>query len=132
MALQTEYGFTLPKGYVDEEGTLHRAGVMRLATAADKILLQRDPRVQSNAAYLIIILLSRVITKLGDLSDVHPNIIEGFFLEDLNYLQELYQRVNSNGELTLKTKCPHCGEEVEVSLIPPDQAAILSKRSMKR
>lgn len=119
MALQTEFEFTLPKGYVDEEGTLQKTGVMRLATAADEILPQKDPRVQSNPAYLTVILLSRVVTKLGDLNDVNPNVIEGLFLEDLTYLQELYQRVNGNGELTIKTKCPHCGEEVEVNFSLP-------------
>jgi len=118
MALQTEYEFTLPKGFIDEEGNLHQKGVMRLATAADEILPQKDPRVQSNPAYLTMILLSRVIIKLGLLNDVNPRVIEGLFLEDLNYLQELYQRVNGNGELTLRTKCSHCGEEIEVSLIP--------------
>ena len=118
MALQTEYEFTLPKGFIDEEGTLHKKGIMRLATAADEILPQKDPRVQSNPAYLTLILLSRVVSKLGMLNDVNPRVIEGLFLEDLNYLQELYQRVNGKGELTLKTKCQHCGEKVEVSFIP--------------
>ncbi len=94
MALQTEYEFTLPKGFIDEEGTLHKKGVMRLATAADEILPQKDPRVQSNPAYLTLILLSRVVTKLGSLNDVNPSIIEGLFLEDLTYLQALYQRIN--------------------------------------
>ena len=120
MALQTEYEFTLPKGFIDEEGTLHKKGVMRLATAADEILPQKDPRVQSNPAYLTLILLSRVVTKLGSLTDVNPNIIEGLFLEDLTYLQELYQRINGNGELTIRTKCPNCGEMVEVNFLPPD------------
>ena len=120
MALQTEYEFSLPKGYVDEEGTLHKKGVMWLATAADEILPQKDPRVQSNPAYLTLILLSRVVTKLGSLNDVNPSIIEGLFLEDLTYLQELYQRINGNGELTIKTKCPHCGETVEVNFRPPN------------
>ena len=120
MALQTEYEFSLPKGYVDEEGTLHKKGVMRLATAADEILPQKDPRVQNNPAYLTLILLARVVTKLGSLNDVNPGIIEGLFLEDLTYLQELYQRINGNGELMIKTKCPHCGETVEVNLFPPN------------
>lgn len=119
MALQTEYEFTLPKGYIDEEGNVHKTGVMRLATAADEILPQKDPRVQSNPAYLTLILLSRVVTKLGSLSDVNPRVIEELFLEDLTYLQELYQRVNGNGELTLKAKCSNCGEEVKVNFIPP-------------
>jgi len=96
MALQTEYSFTLPRGFVDEEGTLHKKGVMRLATAADEILPQRDPRVQSNPAYLTLILLSRVVTKLGTLSSINPNTMENLFLEDLNYLQELYQQINSS------------------------------------
>jgi len=121
MALQTEYEFTLPKGYADDEGNLHKKGVMRLATAADEILPQKDPRVQNNPAYLTIILLSRVVVKLGDLNDVNPRVIEGLFLEDLSYLQELYQRINGEGTVTLKTKCPHCGEEVELSLSYPGE-----------
>ncbi|HHI96311.1 MAG TPA: phage tail assembly protein [Thermodesulfatator atlanticus] len=117
--LQTEFEFTLPKGYIDEEGRLHRQGVMRLATAADEILPLKDPRVQNNPAYLTIIVLSRVILRLGDLPDVNPRVIEGLFLEDLLYLQDLYQRLNGGGSYTLKTKCPHCGEEVAVEVTNP-------------
>jgi hypothetical protein len=121
MVIQTEYEFTLPKGYVDEEGTLHRQGTMRLATAADEILPLKDPRVQSNASYLTLIVLSRVITKLGTLPDMNPRITEGLFVEDLNYLQELYRRINGEGDINLKTTCPHCGKEMEVPFTPPGE-----------
>src|SRR5215469_8652104 len=118
MTLQTEYDFVLPKGYVDTSGTLQRHGRMRLATAGDEILPLKDPRVQTNPSYLTVILLSRVVIKLGTLDDVSPTIIESLFVEDLAYLQELYRRVNGGEELTIKTKCPHCGEAVEVDLAP--------------
>ncbi len=120
MALQVEYEFELPKGYIDEEGNLHKKGIMRLATAKDEILPLKDPRVQNNPAYLSIILLSRVVTELGTLQDINPGVIEGLFIEDLNYLQELYRRINNSEEISLKTKCPTCGEEVEVSFSPPE------------
>jgi len=115
---QTEYEFTLPKGYVDKEGNLHRQGVMRLATAADEIVPLKDPRVQSNPAYLIIILLSRVIVKLGSLEAINPKIIEGLFASDLTYLQELYNQINGNSKRLQKVACPHCnqGFEVEIEL----------------
>lgn len=93
MAFQTEVEFTLPKGYFDGE-ILHKSGVMRLATAADEILPLKDPRVQQNPAYLTIIVLARVITKLGSLSDVNTKVIEGLYASDLNYLQHLYERLN--------------------------------------
>lgn len=121
MVIQTEYDFTLPKGFVDEDGTLHKQGTMRLANAGDEILPMKDPRVQNNPAYLSVILLSRVITKLGTLQGVNPRIIEGLFVEDLAYLQELYRRINGGEELTIKTKCPNCSKEVEVSLGPPGE-----------
>ncbi len=92
---QTEVEFELPKGYVDESGALHRRGIMRLATAADEILPLRDPRVQQNEAYLVVIVLARVITRLGSLSDVHTGVIEGLFASDLAYLQRLYEQLNS-------------------------------------
>jgi hypothetical protein len=92
--LQTEYEFTLPLGYVDQNGDLHRDGTMRLATAADEILPLKDPRVRSNEAYLIVILLSRVIDQLGTLSEVTPKVIEGLFAADVAYLQDLYNRIN--------------------------------------
>lgn len=94
MTFQTEIEFTLPKGYLDGDGILHREGVMRLATAADEILPLKDPRVQQNEAYLTIIVLSRVITRLGSLSDVNPRIIEGLFASDLDYLQGIYEQLN--------------------------------------
>src|SRR5215813_1400985 len=93
-SFQTETEFELPKGYVDDSGALHRRGTMRLATAADEILPLRDPRVQQNEAYLAVIVLARVITRLGTLSDVHTGIIEGLYASDLAYLQRLYERFN--------------------------------------
>ena len=95
---QTEIDFELPKGYVDESGVLHRRGTMRLATAADEILPHRDPRVQQNEAYLAIIVLSRVITRLGSLQDVNTGVIEGLYASDLAYLQRLYEKFNSSDE----------------------------------
>src|SRR4249920_4148028 len=95
---QTEIDFELPRGYVDSGGTLHRRGVMRLATAADEILPLRDPRVAQNEAYLTVIVLSRVILKLGSLADIHTGVIEGLFASDLAYLQRLYERFNSGEE----------------------------------
>ena len=87
---QTEYEFTLPLGYVDGEGNLHREGVMRLATAADEILPLKDPRVQANQAYLVVILLARVVTRLGSVAQINPKVVEGLYAADLGYLQELY------------------------------------------
>jgi hypothetical protein len=92
--IQTEYEFRLPVGYQDEEGSLHRDGTMRLATAADEILPLKDSRVQGNQAYLIVILLSRVITRLGSVAQVNPKVVEGLYAADLAYLQEFYNNIN--------------------------------------
>lgn len=112
--LQTEFEFALPKGYIDESGTLHKEGLMRLATAADEILPQRDPRVQQNPAYLSVILLSRVVTKLGSLPMVTPKVIEELFAADFNYLQEMYNRINENDLNIIKVQCPKCEHRFEV------------------
>jgi hypothetical protein len=118
MPLQTEFEFTLPKGYVDDQGNLHRKGVMRLATAADEILPMRDPRVQSNPAYLTVILLNRVISKLGELDTINPKVIENLFAADLSFLQEFYRRINQDGSAKLKTACPKCEHEFEIEAEP--------------
>lgn len=102
----TEVEFTLPKGYLDQTGILHNRGVMRLATAADEILPLRDPRVQQNEAYLAIIVLARVITRLGDLSAVDTRVIEGLFASDLNYLQRLYEQINGAGDVDQPADLP--------------------------
>ncbi len=108
---QTEFEFTLPCGYLDHEGTLHREGVMRRATAADEILPLKDPRVQSNEAYVVIILLSRVVTRLGSVPVINPKVIEGLFATDLAFLQDLYNRVNQlEGDGAV---CPHCGRSAD-------------------
>lgn len=98
LGFATEVGFTLPKGYVDSAGVLHRDGVIRLATAADEILPLRDPRVQQNPAYLTIIVLSRVILRLGALTDIDTRVVEGLFASDLDYLQRLYEQLNGGDE----------------------------------
>src|SRR3954462_10795562 len=95
--LQTEFPFMLPHGYVDDVGVVHRDGVMRLATAHDEIAPMRDPRVQANPAYLVIILLSRLVPSLGELGAINPKVIESLFAGDLAYLEELYRRVNESG-----------------------------------
>jgi hypothetical protein len=93
-SLQTEFEFTLPKGYVDRDGNLHRDGLMRLATARDEIEPMRDPRVAENEAYLTVILLSRVVARLGDVAQITPKTIEGLFAADLAYLQDFYSAIN--------------------------------------
>ncbi|HVC33095.1 MAG TPA: phage tail assembly protein [Chloroflexota bacterium] len=118
-SLQTEFEFALPKGYVDKDGNLHKKGTMRLATAADEIEPLRDPRVRQNQAYMTVILLARVITKLGSLSDsaINPSVIEGIFSADLAYLQALYRRINENASTDLAATCPECGHKFEVDMV---------------
>jgi hypothetical protein len=116
MSLQTEYAFTLPRGYVDGEGNVHRQGVMRLATAMDEIAPLRDVRVGANQAYLTIILLSRVVVRLGSMNQINTNIIENLFAADLAYLQTFYRQINEEGTTILKRRCPACGQEIEVDL----------------
>jgi hypothetical protein len=114
--LQTEYEFTLPLGYADAEGNLHREGVMRLATAADEILPLKDPRVQANEAYLVIILLSRVITRLGSVALVTPKLVESLYAADLAYLQEFYNGINRNGHAKVDASCPKCEHQFALEL----------------
>ena len=114
MAFQTEFPFTLPKGYIDKDGILHQEGVMRLANAGDEILPLRDPRVAQNPGYLTIILLSRVVTQLGTLPAVDTRVIENLFTMDLAYLQDLYQKINTMDMPSYKGVCPHCGEKIDI------------------
>ena len=114
--LRTEFAFQLPRGYVDESGTIHRDGVMRLATARDEIMPMRDPRVQDNAAYLTVILLARVITRLGDVPAIHAGVIEGMFATDLSFLQDLYRRINQEGHTRAAVTCPSCEHEFAVDV----------------
>ena len=113
---ETEFPFTLPRGYVDEAGTVHREGTMRLATAEDEIAPLKDPRVQTNPGYLVLILLSRVVTKLGDVESVNPRVIEGLYAADLAFLERLYRTVNENGHTRMAVACPHCQGEFEVEV----------------
>lgn len=110
----TEFEFVLPMGYVDAEGTIHKNGVMRLARASDEILPLKDPRVQSNPAYLVVILLSRVVVSLGSLRGINTGVIEGLFAADLAYLQEFYNRINGTGSRAMGVVCPHCKKKFEV------------------
>lgn len=114
--VQTEFPFTLPHGYLDSEGNLHREGVMRMATAYDEIAPLKDSRVRTNPGYLVLILLARVVTKLGELALINPKVMESLFAGDLAYLQDLYQRINHNGHNRLAVTCPHCQEAFEVEL----------------
>ena len=112
--LQTEYEFTLPKGFVDSEGTVHKQGVMRLATAMDEITPLRDARVKGNEAYMSVMILARVITKLGEMTSINTGVIERMFTADLAYLQDFYRRVNEDGASLGRVACPSCSTEFEV------------------
>ena len=117
-ALKTEFAFELPRGYLADDGVVHRHGLMRLATARDEILPLRDPRVRDNESYLTVILLSRVVTRLGALgeSEVNPGVIERLFASDLAFLQDLYRRVNQEGHTRAAVTCPSCGADFEVDV----------------
>ncbi|MFD5879237.1 hypothetical protein [Streptomyces yangpuensis] len=114
--LRTEFEFELPRGYVDEAGTVHRHGAMRLATARDELRPQIDLRVKENPAYLSVVLLSQVITRLGTITDVHAGVVERMYATDVAFLQDFYRRVNSEGHTRAAVTCPHCDGGFEVDL----------------
>jgi hypothetical protein len=118
----TEFPFTLPRGYAGPDGVLHREGTMRLSTAYDEIAPLKDPRVQQNPGYLVIILLARVITRLGSLEHINPKVIEGLYSGDLVFLQNMYRRINENGHSRLLVSCPHCQGDFEVETAAPGEA----------
>jgi hypothetical protein len=114
--MKTEFEFSLPKGYVDSDGAVHREGIMRLATARDEIEPLREPSVRQNGAYLAVLLLSRVVTRLGAIATVTPDLIEGLFAADFDHLQRLYERINADGEAVGSVSCPACAHAFEVDL----------------
>jgi len=112
--LQTEFEFVLPNGFMDGTGTVHRRGVMRMATARDELVPLHDDRLRENSAYLTVVLLSRVITQLGSLTDIHPGIVENMFAADVAFLQEMYRRINQEGHTRVVARCPACQHEFSV------------------
>jgi len=114
--MQTEIAFNLPRGFVDQTGTVHREGTMRLATARDEIEPLREVEVRQNQAYLSVLLLARTVTRIGGITDITPELIEGLFAADFDHLQRLYERVNSDGEAVGVVSCPSCAHEFEVDL----------------
>ncbi|WP_042415233.1 hypothetical protein [Streptacidiphilus anmyonensis] len=114
--LTTRYPFVLPRGYVDEQGRVHRDGVMRLATARDEITSQSDPRVRQNPAYLSVVLLARTLTQLGSTPGVDTLVIENLFASDLAFLQDLYRRINQDGHTEADVSCPACGHGFAVDI----------------
>jgi hypothetical protein len=114
--MRSEYAFTLPRGYVDAQGTVHREGTMRLATARDEIEPLRSAEVRQNEAYLSVLLLARTVTRIGDLTEITPELVEGLFAADFDHLQRLYERINTDGEAVGVVACPACANEFEVDL----------------
>ena len=114
--LRTQFEFELPRGYVDDSGVVHRRGAMRLSTARDELVPLRDVRVRENPAYLSVVLLGRVITRLGTLPMVHDGIVENMFASDLAFLQDFYERINAEGHTLASVTCPNCSEDFEIDL----------------
>ncbi|HEY3766724.1 MAG TPA: hypothetical protein VGL44_16290 [Gaiellales bacterium] len=121
--LRTEFAFSLPRGHVDAAGTVHRQGVMRLATARDELEPLRDPAVRENDAYLTVLLLARVVTRIGDVTQITPALIEGLYAADFDHLQRLYERINTGGDMVGRVDCPSCGIEFEVDLSEIEDAS---------
>jgi hypothetical protein len=123
-ALRTEFAFTLPRGYLDSSGRLHRSGVMRLATARDEIGPQMDSRVRMNPAYMTVLLLERTVTSLGTLPEVDAHVVESLFASDLAFLQDLYRRINQEGRTEAAVCCPACNHDftVDISGSSPGEA----------
>jgi hypothetical protein len=114
--MQTEFTFSLPRGYVDAHGTVHKDGSMRLATARDEIEPLREVEVRQNQAYLTVVLLARTITRIGSVTEITPELVEGLFAADFDHLQRLYERINTDGETVGVVACPSCAHEFEVDL----------------
>jgi hypothetical protein len=114
--MQTEIEFTLPRGYLDGGGTVHRSGTMRLATARDEIEPMREVEVRQNTAYLTVLLLARTITRLGTITEITPSLVESLYAADFDHLQRLYERINSDGESVGVVSCPECSHRFEVDL----------------
>ncbi|MBD2299755.1 phage tail assembly protein [Nostoc sp. FACHB-190] len=115
-SIYTEFNFTLPRGLLDAEGNLHRQGVMRLATAKDEIIVQKNRAAQENVTYAAIVMLSQVITRLGDLTEITPSLLENLFSKDLAYLREFYNRINQQGDAEIPVQCPQCQTKFQVGL----------------
>lgn len=122
--LRTEFAFELPCGVVDRDGTVHRHGTMRMATARDEIAPLRDPRVRDNEAYLTVLLLSRVVTRIGEVTQITPAVIEGLYAPDLAFLQDLYRRINTQRHTHANVTCPSCSQEFTVDMAggPPGES----------
>ena len=115
-SLQTTYQFELPRGYIDEQGDIHRLGMMRLATARDELLPLSDMRVKDNPAYLSVVLLARVVTSLGAIKPVRADVIEELFASDMAFLQDLYRRINTEGHTRASVTCPSCNHDFAVDV----------------
>jgi hypothetical protein len=122
--MQTELRFTLPRGFADADGNLHREGIMRLATARDEIEPLRDPEVRKNDAYLAVLLLARTVTRIGDITDITPQLVESLFAADFDHLQRLYERVNSDGDAVGVVSCPECTHEFEIDMTEVDDVRL--------
>jgi len=114
--LRTEYPFVLPRGYVDEQGQVHRTGAMRLATAKDELTAHAEPQVRQNPAYLSVHLLMRTLTSLGSVPSIDRFVIEHLFASDLAFLQDLYRRINQQGHTEADVTCPECGHQFLVDV----------------
>src|SRR5215210_2607768 len=114
--MRTEIEFTLPRGFVDAHGVVHREGRMRLATARDEIEPLREVEVRQNQAYLSVLLLTRTITRIGEVTEITPELVENLYAADFDHLQRLYERINSDGDAVGVVSCPHCSEEFEIDL----------------
>jgi hypothetical protein len=122
--MQTQVEFTLPRGHLDAHGTVHREGTMRLATARDEIEPLRDTAVRQNAAYLTVLLLSRTVTRIGELTEITPTVIENLYAADFDHLQRLYERLNSDGDAVGIVSCPECAHRFEVDLTEIEDARL--------
>jgi hypothetical protein len=114
--MKSEYAFTLPRGLVHRDGSVPRVGTRRLAPARDEIEPLRQPEVRANEAYLAVLLLARTVTRIGEFTEITPELVEGLYAADFDHLQRLYERINTNGEAVGVVACPAGAQQFEVDL----------------
>jgi hypothetical protein len=114
---KTEFEFSLPRGLVDAQGEVHIQGAMRLATAKDEMALQKQQLTQGNQSYAVLVRLAQVITRLGSLPAITPELLENLFILDLAYLREFYNRINQYNDPSVAAQCPRCNHDFKVGLL---------------
>ena len=101
--------FTLPRGYKDKSGAIHKEGVLRIPNGFDREIV--IPLFKKNSATATTMLLTRIMS-FNDGAVIIPDLVANMSLRDREYLEKLVNENTFGIDMSVEITCTSCGADL--------------------